>query len=306
MTTTRPRRLRPGSRVAVVAPAGPIPEDLLVDGVKLLASWGLDVQVGKHVLDSHPTLPYLAGADADRAADFQAAWFDPSVDAVLCARGGYGCLRMVDLVDWDAMAAAPPKLFVGSSDVTVLHDAFRRHMDLVTVFGPMVASTFFVNDEPAREHLRRTLFEPEQVRVLTGPATATMVPGVARGVVVGGNASLLSAQLGAPGVRPPENAIVVLEDVTEAPYRLDGILTALLRADWFTDVRGIALGSWTDCGNPAKVEAVMADLVGSLGIPTIWELGFGHCPAQLTVPLGAEAELDANNGTLTYLEPALR
>ncbi|TCO60926.1 S66 peptidase family protein [Actinocrispum wychmicini] len=304
--TARPARLRPGSRVAVVAPAGPIPEQLLAGGVRLLESWGLDVRVGKHVLDTHPTLPYLAGSDAGRAADFQDAWCDPSVDAVLCARGGYGCLRMVDLVDWDAMAAAAPKVFLGSSDVTVLHSAFARYVDVVTLFGPMIASDKFVHDETAREHLRRTLFEPDEVRVLSGPASATMVPGVARGVVVGGNASLLSAQLGAPGVRAPENAILVLEDVTEAPYRLDGILTALLRSEWFTGVTGVALGSWTECGNPAQVEAVLADLVGSLGMPTVWELGFGHCPGQLTVPLGAEAELDAGNGTLTILEPALR
>src|SRR5262249_21633955 len=102
----RPRSLRPGSRVAVVAPAGPVDPALLAAGVRLLESWGLEVEVGKHVLDRHPRLPYLAGRDADRAAEFQRAWCDPAVDAVLCARGGYGCLRMVDLLDWPAMLAA--------------------------------------------------------------------------------------------------------------------------------------------------------------------------------------------------------
>jgi muramoyltetrapeptide carboxypeptidase len=302
---THPARLRPGSRVAVVAPAGPISAALLADGIALLESWGLRVEVGKHVLDRHPALPYLAGSDADRAADLQAAWCDPQVDAVLCARGGYGCLRMVDLLDWDQMAAAGPKVFVGSSDVTVLHSAMATHLDQVTLFGPMVASEKFVADAIAREHLRQTLFEPDQVQVLTGPSSSTMVHGTARGTVVGGNASLLSAQLGAPDARPPDGAILLLEDVTEAPYRLDGIFTALLRAEWFTGVTGIALGSWTECGDPAQVEAVLVDLIGSLGIPTVWELGFGHCPGQLTIPMGAEAELDADNGTLTILTPAL-
>jgi muramoyltetrapeptide carboxypeptidase len=133
-----------------------------------------------------------------------------------------------------------------------------------------------------------------------------MVHGVARGVVVGGTASLIDARLGAPGSAPPENAILLLEDITEDPYRLDRIFTSLLRANWFTGVNGIALGSWVKCGQPAELEAMMSDLIGSLGIPAIWELGFGHCPGQLTVPIGTMAELDADNGTLTILEPALR
>jgi muramoyltetrapeptide carboxypeptidase len=303
----RPRRLRPGSRVAVVAPAGRVRPELLHEGVRLLRSWGLEVEVGQHVLDQHPDLPYLAGHDAGRADDLCRAWCDPAVDAVLCARGGYGCLRMVDLLDWDAMAAAGPKVFVGSSDVTALHDGFAAYTNLVTVFGPMVASAAFVGDATARDHLRATLFEPDTVRVLAGPAAGTLVPGSATGVTVGGNASLVVSALGAPGaVRPAKGSILLLEDITEDPYRLDRVITQLLRAGWFTDVAGIALGSWTACGDLAEVRAVMDDLIGSLGVPTIWELGFGHCPGQLTVPLGALAELDAGAGTLTIVEPALR
>ncbi|MET0134406.1 MAG: LD-carboxypeptidase [Kibdelosporangium sp.] len=301
----RASRLRPGSRVALVAPAGPVPAALLADGIAILESWGLRVEVGKHVLDRHPTLPYLAGLDAHRAADLQQAWCDPDVDAVICVRGGYGCLRMVDLLDWDAMSAAGPKVFVGSSDITVLHDSFAEHLDVVTLFGPMVGTNAFVSDAVAREHLRQSLFDPDKVQVLTGPQTATMVHGVATGVLVGGNSSLLDARLGAPDTRPPNNAILLLEDITEDPYRLDRIFTSLLRANWFTGVNGIALGSWTECGKPGEVEAVLTDLIGSLGIPTVWELGFGHCAGQLTVPLGALAELDADNGTLTVLKPAL-
>jgi muramoyltetrapeptide carboxypeptidase len=135
----KPGRLRAGSRVAVVAPAGPVPEEPLYRGIAVLESWGLRVELGKHVLDRHSRLPYLAGADADRAADLQRAWCDPGVDAVFCARGGYGCQRMVDLLDWDAMAAAGPKVFAGSSDVTALHEAIGTHLGMVTLFSPMIA-----------------------------------------------------------------------------------------------------------------------------------------------------------------------
>jgi muramoyltetrapeptide carboxypeptidase len=288
--------LRPGDRVAVVAPAGPVPADALGRGVAVLENWGLRVEVGKHVLDRHPRLPYLAGRDADRAADLERAWCDPGVDAVICARGGYGCLRMVDLLDWSAMAAAEPKVLVGSSDITTLHQAIGARLGVPTLFGPMIAGGLF--DPAAQENLRRALFEPDHV--LTGPSTTTLVPGAATGVLVGGNLSLIAAGLAAADAPPPpEGAIVLLEDVDEPPYRLDRMTTQLLRAGWFTGATGIALGSWTGCGPPSDVYGVMADLIGSLGIPAVWELGFGHCPGQLTVPLGVPATLNADEGTLS-------
>jgi muramoyltetrapeptide carboxypeptidase len=284
----------------VVAPAGPVPADALDRGVAVLEGWGLRVEVGKHVLDRHPRLPYLAGRDADRAADLQRAWCDPGVDAVICARGGYGCLRMMDLLDWSAMALAGPKVFMGSSDVTALHEAIGSRLGLVTLFGAMIAGKLF--DDLAQKHLRAMLFEPSSGVVLTGPSSAPFVPGVAEGVLTGGNLSLIVAGLDGPDARPPSDAIVLLEDVGESPYRLDRLITQLLRADWFTGVSGIALGSWIDCGTPSEVADVLTDLLGSLGIPTIWELGFGHCPGQLTIPLGVRASLNADEGTLTLLE----
>jgi len=296
--------LRIGDHVRVVAPAGPLRGELLTAGVAKLAAWGLRVTLGDHVRDRHPTLAYLAGTDTDRAHDLQDAWCDPDVDAVFCARGGYGGLRLLDQLDWDALAAAAPKPLIGSSDTTALLHLFATRLAAPVVFGPMIATRGFARDPVAREQLRRCLFEPDRPIVVTGPDAGALVGGTAHGVTAGGNASLLAALTGA-APPPPDGAILLLEDVTEAPYRLDGIFTALLRAEWFTGVTGIALGSWTECGDPAEVEAVLVDLIGSLGIPTVWELGFGHCPGQLTIPMGAEAELDADNGTLTMLTPAL-
>nr|WP_207222578.1 LD-carboxypeptidase [Herbihabitans rhizosphaerae] len=298
----RPPRLREGSRVAVVAPAGPAPEHLLDTGLAVLREWGLDVRVGEHVRERHPKLRYLAGTDSARAADLERAWCDPDVEAVFCVRGGYGCLRMVDLLDWDAMAAAGPKVFVGSSDVTVLHQAIGDNLGVSTLFGPMAATESFTGE--ALTHLRSTLFEPETVLRLSGPKAATMEHGVARGITVGGNLSLLAATVGS-SPPPPDDAIVLLEDITESPYRLDGYITQLQRTGFFTGVSGIALGSWRKCGDPDAVYAVMADLLASLGMPTVWELGFGHCEDALTVPLGVMAELNADEGTLVIEEPAL-
>ncbi|MFI9007656.1 LD-carboxypeptidase [Actinosynnema sp. NPDC053489] len=277
-----PPLLRPGDRVTVVSPAGPCPPDLLDAGVARLREWGLDVRPDPHVLDTHPTLPYLAGTDADRARSFERAWLDPATAGVLCARGGYGSLRMVDLVDWTAVAARP-KVFVGSSDTTVLHERLWAH-GVPTWFGPMVATRAFVEDARARERLRAALFTG-----VTSYGGVGLVPGVARGVAVGGNLSLVQAP-------PPPGAVVLLEDVDEEPYRLDRMLTGLLRTGWFAGVAGLVLGSWTNCGDPA---AVLADRLGGLGVPIVSDVAFGHCPGQLTVPLGVPVEVDGGAGTVT-------
>ncbi|RRO18088.1 LD-carboxypeptidase [Saccharopolyspora rhizosphaerae] len=304
---TRPPRLRRGDVVALVAPAGPVPEDLLETGLAQLREWGLEVRVGKHVLDRHHRLDYLAGTDADRAADLQQAWCDPEVSAVFCARGGYGSLRMIDHLDVAELSRAAPKVLVGSSDVTALHEVFAAELGLVTIFGPMVATQAFTQDEKARDHLRRTLFEPEGVTILTGRHAETMVRGRALGVTYGGNLSLLAGSLGAGrAARPPERGIALLEDVTEEPYRLDRFVIQLVRAGFFRGATGIALGSWTDCGPEEDVRAMLEDLLGDLGVPVLWELGFGHCDAQRTVPLGVAAELDADAQRLSILQPALR
>ncbi|TDE14094.1 S66 peptidase family protein [Jiangella asiatica] len=305
----RPRRLVPGDRVAIVAPSGPVPKDRLDRGCEILRGWDLDVVVMPHVLDTHASFGYLAGSDPDRAADLEAAWCDPSVAAVLCARGGYGVQRICELLDWSRMAQvvreAGPKVFVGYSDITALHSAFATRLGVATVHGPMVATETFTTDAPTSSMLREALFSPESetARVLTSPGAHGLVPGVASGVTVGGCLALVAAELGTPtGLPSAAGAIVLLEDVDEKAYRLDGFLTHLLRAGWFDGVAGIALGSWHDC---EPVEELMLDRLGGLGVPVVAGLGFGHGPSTITVPLGIPATLDASTATLALDVPAL-
>jgi len=155
-----------------------------------------------------------------------------------------------------------------------------------TWFGPMIGTRAFVEDADARERLRAALFTG--VRSYRGTG---LVAGVARGVAVGGNLSLLDAP-------PPPGAIVLLEDVNEEPYRLDRMLTDLLRSGWFDRVAGLVLGSWTGCGDPA---AVLADRLGGLGVPIVADARFGHCAGQLTVPLGVPVEIDGGTGVVTVV-----
>ncbi|MFJ4283274.1 LD-carboxypeptidase [Streptomyces massasporeus] len=304
----RPPRLAPGARVAVVAPSGPVPEERLQAGLDILRGWGLDPVVTPHVLGRHRGLDYLAGTDEQRAADLQNAWCDPSVAAVLCARGGYGAQRMVDLLDWAVMRAAGPKVFAGFSDITVLHQAFATRLGLVTLYGPAAAGVDFLKNARAQEHLRATLFEPESVRTVTAvpPGGTALVPGRARGVTLGGCLSLLVSDLGTPHAHPgARGGLWLVEDIGESPYRLDRYLTQLLRTGWLDGVAGIALGSWAGCGPYEELRTVFADRLGGLGVPVVEEFGFGHGEGALTLPLGVEAELDAQAGTLTLDEPAL-
>ncbi|GGO36237.1 S66 peptidase family protein [Streptomyces lasiicapitis] len=301
----RPPRLVPGARVAVVAPSGPVPEDRLEAGLDLLRGWDLDPVVAPHVLDRHGEFGYLAGADADRARDLERAWCDPSVSAVFCARGGYGAARMVELLDWDAMRAAGPKVFLGFSDITTLHEAFARRLGLVTLHGPMVAGADFLKNARAQEQLRLTLFEPEAVQIIASPGRA-LVGGRAHGVTLGGCLSLLSADLGVPGARvSARGGLLFLEDTGEETYRIDRVLTQLLRAGWLDGVAGVALGSWEECDPYDAVRAVLLDRLGGLGVPIVEEFGFGHCDGALTVPFGIPGELDADAGTLRLDAPAL-
>lgn len=283
-----PPSLRGGDRIAVVAPSSPVDPARLERGCAVLRGIGLDVVVGKHVLSRHPDLDHLAGSDAQRAADLQDAWCDPRIAAVFCARGGYGASRVLDHLDWAALRAAPPKLLHGSSDITALHTAFGRRLSVPTLFGPMVASLIADAEPEALDHLREALFGP----YVPVRGTHALRGGRARGVLTGGNLAVLTSLVGtAHAPAPAAGRIAILEDVGEPLYRVDRMLTQLLQADWFADVAGIALGSWTGCG---ELDAVFADRLVPLGVPILAGLPVGHGPRQLTIRLGAEADLDAD------------
>ena len=285
---TWPRPLQPGDRVALVAPSGPVDADRLAAGRAVLESWGLDVVVGAQACARRG---YLAGDDQSRARDLRTAWLDPDVAAVLCARGGYGATRLLEHIDPATLAATTSRAFVGASDTTALHALLSR-AGRVSFFGPMPATAAFTDGGNA-ELLRRALFgAPIQVN-----GTATLVPGRAEGRLVGGTLTLLAALAGTPYAVPAHGGVVLLEDVNEVTYRLDRMLTQLLQAGWFDGVRGVALGSWSGCGEDAL--DVVCERLAPLGVPMLAGLPVGHSPQQHTVPLGARVVLDAGAATLT-------
>jgi len=268
-------------------------------GLVHLRSWGLEVDVMPSVLAGHERFAYLAADDKARALDLRNAWLDPRYAAVFCARGGYGVQRMIEYVDLDELAAVP-KWFVGFSDITALHEPLNAR-GLVTLHGPMAAAVEQLDTAGGLERLRALLFEPSTVTDLLAPVGArTVVGGVAEGVLRGGNLAMLASSVGTPTYAPPAG-VVVLEDVDEAGYRVDRLLTQLLRAGWFDEVTGVVVGDFT--GTQDSVE-VIAERLEPLGVPMVAGAAIGHEALNLAVPLGLPVRLDATAGVLTPGGPA--
>jgi muramoyltetrapeptide carboxypeptidase len=291
-----PERLVAGDRVAVVAPSGPVRAERLEVGTEYLKQWGLEVEVMPSVLAEHDGFDYLAADDKARAEDLRNAWLDSSFAAVFCARGGYGVQRMLEYVDVDELAAVP-KWFVGFSDITALHEPLNAR-GLVTIHGPMAAAVEQLGDADGRERLRALLFEPQSVTDLLAPdAALTVVDGVAEGRLRGGNLALLASSIGTPTYAPPAG-VVVLEDINEDAYRVDRLLTQLLRSGWFDQVTGVVVGDFSEASD---IEVVVVERLEPLDLPMVYGASIGHEALNLAVPLGLPVRLDATARTLTPL-----
>jgi muramoyltetrapeptide carboxypeptidase len=266
-------------------------------GIELLESWGLRVQTGRHVFDR---TGYLAGPDDDRLDDLNEAFDDPAVRAVVCTRGGYGAQRIVDRLRLGA-----PKHLVGFSDITALQLAVWRRAGWPSVHGP--GGAWFDDRLPATSatSLHAALFTSGPLRSYTSEneeTGAVRVPGPpVRGVLLGGNLAMLASTLGTLDMPDLSGRILLVEDVGEAPYRVDRMLTHLRRAGAFDGVAGVAVGQFTGCADagPTTVVDVLREHLGALGVPVLGGLRIGHGAGQETVVLGAEAVLDVNVGCLT-------
>jgi muramoyltetrapeptide carboxypeptidase len=305
----RPPALGPAPRVALVAPAGPLAPGAVDRAVARLEAWGWTPLLGRH---ARGRSGFLSGSDAERLEDFDQALRDPHNDAIWCLRGGYGTMRIVDAIDWAALAARPRPL-IGFSDNTVLHLAASR-AGIVSFHGPHPAAEEF--PDFASHGLRDMLHGRRPAGPLPFPPggggrAATLVGGVAEGPLVGGNLSLLSATLGTPYALRTEGAILFLEEVGEPAYRIDRLLSHLRLAGVLERVAGVIIGGFTECpdeeddGIP-RPEQVLAAQLSRLGVPVATGFPFGHVPDNWTLPVGVRARLDADAGTLTLLEPATR
>ena len=304
----KPRRLRPGDTVGVVAPASSWENrSELLRGVAGLEAWGLTVRLGDHINDRHG---YMAGRDEDRAADLHGMLADPEIRAIVCLQGGYGTPRLIPLLD-EKLFAANPKAICGYSDLTTLHLAASRWGNVVSFYSNGASGIGAAEvTEFSKNSLKRALFSDEPFGQIgpnpDDPYVRTVVGGRATGRLAGGCAGLLSSAIGTRLTPDFRGRIVVLEEIENEGYILDGILTQLRNAGSFDGVAGIVVGDikskWSGGIAELSTEDIVEEVLAPLGVPLNFGLPVGHGKHHATVPLGALATLDADAGALVVEE----
>lgn len=313
----RPGRLRKGMTIGLVSPASNVAEDEDIRfAMDVVSSLGFAVKPGQNLFQRNQ---YLAGTDQQRAHDLNAMFADPEVDGIFCLRGGYGSSRLLPLLDYP-LIAANPKVLMGYSDITALHCAIHKLTGLVTFHGPIAGQNF---TDYSYQAFRQTLLEARPGQILAAPPPfedpapgrvedenriTLFSGGVAQGPLLGGSLSLLTHLMGTPYQPDFAGRILFLEDVHEAPYRVDRMLTQLQLAGVLDQVAGIALGKFTEAQtskNTFSMEQVLSERTAGLGVPVVRGLMIGHVEDQAVVPVGAMARLDGDAGTLTLLDPGL-
>lgn len=307
----KPQRLKAGDTIGLITPGSFIPDKALEKAVTNVKKLGFKVKLGKHI---RALRGYTAGTDEQRLEDLHSMFSDPSVDGIWCARGGYGCTRILPRIDYE-LIQNNPKAFIGYSDITALHNAFLQRCNLVSFHGPVASSTM---TSYATAQFKATLMQAKtQLTIPLAKANAqiknelyqskTVVGGTAQGALIGGNLSLLAAMAGTEFGIDATDKIIFLEDIEEKPYRVDRMLTQLQQASNLEKAAGFALGIFADCvpdpedRSLSLLETVDDQLLG-LKKPTAYGLSWGHISNQATLPVGIQVKLDADRQSLVLLE----
>jgi muramoyltetrapeptide carboxypeptidase len=312
----KPPRLRPGDTVGLIEPAGFTDDSFdLQLVVETIRAMGLNPRPAPHLLARYG---YLAGKDEARAADFNAMYADKAVRAVFAVRGGWGSARILPHLDFE-LIRANPKLLIGFSDITALHMALAARAGFTTIHGPNAASGW---GKLSWDSFRSLAFEAQTPTYRTPPGMddrlvqragriRTFRPGKAAGPLLGGNLTVLTALMGTPYLPRFDGAILFLEDVDEAEYRIDRMLTQLALGGVLGRVAGVVFGRCTDCRarGPSlggfTLSEVLQQHLAPLGVPAFEGALIGHIPDQFSIPVGVRAEIDAEAGTIRILEPAV-
>jgi muramoyltetrapeptide carboxypeptidase len=280
--------------IGIAAPASPFEHESFERGVQALHDMGFETLIPAGI---SAVQGFLAGPDEHRAAQLQGLFEDERVDAVICARGGYGSLRILPLLDYERIAVRP-KVFIGFSDATALLAALAGRCGWATFHGPVVTGLGDAS-EATRAALRAAIASADPL--MYRPAAAVTVrAGRAAGVLCGGNLTILCHLIGTPFQPSFRNRILFLEERGEAPYRIDRMLTQLMLAGCLKGIRGLVLGSFTDCGAGPEILAIVRDRCVEADIPILAGIEAGHAEPNLTLPLGIHAVLDADQRVLRF------
>lgn len=295
----RPKKLSQGDKVGVVAPAGPVDLQELEAGLKVVRGMGFQPVLGDHVKDRQH---FLAGKDKDRAGDLMAMFENPEIKGIFCARGGYGANRILPLLD-SRIIRKNPKVVVGSSDITLLLIYLTQTCGLVAFHGPMVSGSFGCKPmKISKTQFRKMVTGVKEGGLLTAPQAHVLQEGTARGRLVGGCLTLLCRSLKTPYEIQTGNGILLIEDVNEPAYRIDGMLWQLKTAGKFRGVKGIVFGEMVNCrfdeGQKGQLDDLIRDMLPKRSIPVLTHCPVGHGNEMWTLPLGIEATLDTQTRSL--------
>lgn len=304
----RPERLHPGDTIGVIAPAGPPNLKSLKRAIPVFEKMGLHVKLGANINKVHG---YLAGTDEERLSDFHDMVADPTIKAIIFARGGYGTPRIAPDIDYE-LVKNNPKIMWGYSDITYLHTAIHQATGLVTFHGPMLASDIGKENFHALS-LKQfdQLFEPTTLIYSEIASPLKVVNhGEAKAPIVGGNLSLLASGIGTPYEIDTRGKLLLIEDVDEVPYKVDGMLNQLKLAGKFSNAAGILIGDFANSEPKTDkptltLEQVFHDYFNSLPIPVMSGFKIGHCQPHFAMPLGTKASLSTYD-KLVKIEPGVK
>lgn len=311
-----PASLRKGSTIAVTAPASGVNRAELESGLSFLRAQGFNLVLGRHV---GSTVNYLSASDKVRAEEFNEFVRRPDIDAIICARGGYGVTRILPDIDYSAIRANP-KVIMGYSDITALLVAIYERSRIVTYHGPVCSSSF---DETTKSSFLHVTVDNSLNDNLDGAKSVmyssddleVLHSGTAEARLVGGNLATICSTLGTPFEIDTRGAILFLEDIAEEPYRIDRMLTQLWLSGKFDEVRGVVLGVFKSCEGLRRapntptmspsLKQVFRSRFASMNVPVLSGLPFGHIRSKLTLPIGVRAKMDCSTKTFSLLEASV-
>ena len=296
----KPPRLEKGHVIGVIAPAGPVNRSELQPPIHLLESLGYRIILAPHLYQREG---YLAGRDDSRLEDLHSMFQNEDVKAIFCARGGYGTLRLLDKINYDLISRAP-KVIVGYSDITALLLAIYKKTGLVTFHGPVVIE--LQKKENQNLGLLFDLFSNQGSLKLELTKGEALIPGKAKGILLGGNLSLITHLIGTPFMPSFKETILFLEERGEALYRIDRMLTHLRLSGLFDRVEGLIIGRFIECGDISDINHLIMDIVSDIGMPVFSGLPVGHGAQNVTLPLGLQATLDSEDMILSIDDSYVR
>ena len=297
-----PPSLAKGDTIGLIAPAGSIiNKSNFSQGIRILEKKGFRIKYNRHILNAKG---YLSGSDQERADEFNRLWSDPEVKGLVAARGGYGSMRMIHLIDMKQIRKNA-KILVGFSDLSVLLSAISQKTGLVTYHGPVVTTLASINKFSQASFFNVLMNNsPSYIKPVT---FKILKHGSTRGVLIGGNLTTLVHTIGTPYEIPWHQAILFIEDIGESPYRLDRLLTHLSQAGRLQKIKGLILGTFSDderkenAGMLRTVQARVLELLAGYDIPVWANLPVGHSRRNFTLPIGVEVEMDSNEKMLRFL-----